>query len=242
MGLSNAIPRAEHENMLTQIGDKFALRVDASTEGATERLLKKGDHEGEPVYEMYYSSLTGMLVGGEIKKTGYGLRAGLRVDDGKDVYLVDFGVSDKQFKSVVSRFPNLDLTQPFTISLKVSKTKKTSKGKPVINLFVNQNGNDIDDYYVHWEKNGAGGFRAICLNGIPPVEKDEYGVFDFSGQDKFLLGKFKEFVETDHPTTPVSTSQVVPEEVLGDDPTLSTGGKQEAAQTPTDDTEDGLPF
>jgi hypothetical protein len=204
MGLSNT-SQGNNEKMLTQIGDKLALRVPQGTAGATERILTGGSHKGEPVYEMYYSNLTGKFIGGKLNKVSYGLRAGVYFDDGEDTYLLEFGAKDKQFKSLVERIPNLNMDEQFTISLSASKTKRTSGGNAVVNLFVNQNGTNVDSAYIEWNKNEAGKSIPTYHNGCP-APTESRGEMSYDLQDNFMIDKFEEYF-TAHPMqTPVHTA------------------------------------
>ena len=204
MGLSNTSPVQGNRNILTIVGGQFAKRCEATVEGAVARKLTKGKNEGKEVYELRYSNLSGYIQSGVIRETTYGLSIDVVISDEDDTFYVEFSSDSSHFKALASRLPNIDRMEPVALSLVPHKTKTTSTGNPVISMYVSQNGNLVDDYYVSWTKDEATGkFTAEHLNGLPDVKKTRKG-YDFTDQDEFLLTAFETYFKTntDQPPQP----------------------------------------
>ena len=199
-GLSQELPKNESEGRkLNVVRGKFALRVEEGAEGAEPRNLTRGDNEGKEVWELLYPSLTGTITSGQVKDLKYGPAPEIDIDCGGESYTVQFGWDDKMFSALVTRLPNIDRGIPVSLSLVPHKTKKTSKGNPVVNLFVTQNGKRVDDYYVKWSKDENKKNIATLLHGLPEVE-EFHGVYDFKNRAKFYLGKFEKYFMGDGET------------------------------------------
>jgi len=196
-GLSQELPKNESEGRkLNVVRGKFALRVEEGAEGAEPRNLTRGDNEGKEVWELLYPTLTGTITSGQVKDLTYGPAPEIDIDCGGESYTVQFGWDDKMFSALVTRLPNIDRGIPVSLSLVPHKTKKTSKGNPVVNLFVTQNGKRVDDYYVKWSKDENKKNIATLLHGLPEVE-EFHGVYDFKNRAKFYLGVFEEYFKGD---------------------------------------------
>jgi len=192
-GLSNEIPEIESEvSTLTVVNGQFALRVNEGTEGAIKRALTGGDNKGKEVHELLYPSLTGLLASGEIRELPFGLSSEITIMVGDKAYVVQFSANSKHFAALATRLPNIDRSIPVSLTLVKHKTKTTSKGTPVIMLWVTQDNKRVDDYYVKWSKDEAGKNIPTQLHGLPDVKQTRNG-WDFSDQENFYLDEFEKY-------------------------------------------------
>jgi len=192
-GLSNEIPKIESKvSKLTIVNGQFALRVNEGTEGAIKRALTEGDNKGKEVNELLYPSITGVLSSGEIRELPFGLSCEVTIRAGDEAYVVQFTANSKHFATFASHLPNIDRSIPVSLSLVKHKTKTTSKGTPVIMLWVTQDNKRVDDYYVKWSKDEAGKNIPTQLHGLPDVKQTRNG-WDFSDQENFYLDEFEKY-------------------------------------------------
>ena len=137
MGLQQSVTG----NYITIYQGKFSKRVPEGTEGAIERVNKKG----KTVYEMFYDSLVGKLVGIRTQDGSYGKNWIFEIQDsGGEIFLLQLSYSNSYANKFLKMLPNIDVAQEMKIS-----PQMTIEGKKTITaLFVNQNGQAIKHFYT----------------------------------------------------------------------------------------------
>jgi len=141
---------------------RFAQRVQPNTEGAVARVLEKGPKAGQTVYEKYYDSFVGKLVG--IKTTenaNYGKQWDFAFQDNGEVYHLNLPYSNSFAKNMLKMLPNVDLTKEF----KVSPQTKEVDGVNKSSLFINQDGNSIKHAFTKDQPNGLPQMVQIMVKG-----------------------------------------------------------------------------
>lgn len=153
MGLENR----EGGKYITIYGGKFSVRVDKDTEGAVERVNK----EGKTVYEKYYNSFTGKLVGIKTQDSPYGKNWLFSFQDGKDVYNLQLSYSNSFASNFLKKLPNIDVTK----EMKVQPSIQEVDGKKKSSLFVSQDGVSIKHAFTREVPNGMPEMEQITVKG-----------------------------------------------------------------------------
>ena len=164
---------------------KISLRVPEGTDGAVERETKNGDI----VYEEYFDSVSGYIVGGGVERKKIGdntieqVTVKIKDSDG-DHFTLNIPWASRMRDSFIKVLPNLDISKQVEIVVFPSKNAK-DKGRPV--LIVKQGGSKVD--WAYSRENS---------NGLPqPTKRTVKGVetWDFSIVEDWLWSKGVEFFE-----------------------------------------------
>jgi len=194
MALTNNITMTAAGTSLSVVHGKWTMRVAEGTPGAAPRQLTKGKNEGQTVWEIGYSSVSGHIVHGALVESDLvGLTAELTLKDHKnnEEYKISLSADNRMLKDLIKRLPNIDSTKEVKLEIVKHPTKKTKTGGDVFNLHIIQDGRMIPDFYTKWSKvNGEN--KVERLHGLPDGVKTRTG-WDFRAQDEFLLEKFEEF-------------------------------------------------
>lgn len=154
MGLENR----EGGKYITILGGKFSQRVAENTPGATQRTNKLG----KVVFEKYYDSFTGKLVGIRTQDgNGYGKNWVFDFQDGGEVYHLQLSYSNSFATAFLKMLPNVDLTK----EMKVSPSVKEVDGKNKSSLFINQDGVAIKHAYTKDAPNGMPDMEQVTVKG-----------------------------------------------------------------------------
>jgi len=154
MGLENR----EGGNFITILNGKFCQRVPEGTEGAVERVNKKG----KTVYEKFYDSFTAKLVGIRTKESAdYGKSWLFDFQDGGERYTLQLSYSNSFATAFLKMLPNIDLTK----EMKVSPSVKMEGDKQRSSLFVNQDGVPVKHAYTKDAPNGMPNMEQITVKG-----------------------------------------------------------------------------
>ena len=196
MGLGNFTE--SKTTFVTIVDGKWTRRVPAGTDGAVERINKKGD----TVHELYSNYVDGLIVGGRIKAGEFGQTVEIDLEDEGEVFNVqipvpDVGKKGDIFMSFGKCCPNIDPTAVLFMGLGGDK----SSGRPF--LFMKQH-----DQIIH------PAFTKENPNGMPQWEKKEVMgkvVWNADAQNEFLYKQIKEFFEAVG-EAPVSTAKEVLED------------------------------
>lgn len=153
MGLDNR----EGGRYITILEGKFCVRVPQGTEGATARVNKIGN----TVYEKYYDSFTGTLVGIRTQDSSYGKNWIFDFQDGGDVYHLQLSYSNSFAKNILKILPNVDLTK----EMKVQPAQKVEDGKKKSSLFISQDGVTLKHAYTKENPNGLPPMEQVTVKG-----------------------------------------------------------------------------
>lgn len=153
MGLQNY----EGGKYITILGGKFSQRVSEGTVGATTRVNKAG----KTVFENYYDSFTGKLVGIKTQDGEYGKNWLFSFKDKEDVYNLQLGYSNGYAVAFLKMLPNIDTSS----EMKVSPRSEEKDGKTQTTLFVNQSGKPIKHAYTKENPNGLPQWEQITVKG-----------------------------------------------------------------------------
>ena len=198
MGLKNTTtPSSMTGTKLSIVGGKFTLRVQEGTDGAESRILTKGPHAGEAVYELKYPAIEGYIVNGGIIDGEYP-GVDIEVEDGSESFVISFPLESRYLFELIKRLPNVNITEKVSIELQ-ELSKKSRTGNPLYRLNVIQGGRQLQDFYTEWKKDETGKNVATLLHGMPDAEQTRKG-WDFTKQEDFLLGKLEEFFGNSEPT------------------------------------------
>lgn len=154
MGLENR----EGGKYITILGGKFSQRVPEGTPGATSRINKLN----KVVWEKYYDSFTGKLVGIRTQDgNGYGKNWVFDFQDRGEVYHLQLSYSNSFATAFLKMLPNVDLTK----EMKVSPSVKEVDGKNKSSLFINQEGVAIKHAYTRENPNGMPDMEQVTVKG-----------------------------------------------------------------------------
>lgn len=153
MGLEQ---RAEGK-YITILAGKFAMRVQAGSEGAVERTNKLG----KVVHEKFYDKFTGKLVSIKVTDGTYGKSWNFGFRDNGELYTLQLSYSNSFATAFLKMLPNIDLNKEMTVSPSV----KEVDGKNKSSLFVNQDGVAIKHAYTMAEPNGLPQMEEILVKG-----------------------------------------------------------------------------
>lgn len=167
---------------------RISLRVPEGTDGAKERKITQGKNEGKSVYEVFFNSVDGYIVGGEVKRKEIG---GLVIEsivikfqDGDEIFNLNLPWNSSLRDSFCKSAPNIDVSKTVEVTIFPS-TRKGEEGKPV--MIIEQEGERVGWHYTRDNP-----------NGLPqPSKKNVKGkeTWDFSEVEDFLWSKTEEFFE-----------------------------------------------
>lgn len=121
-----AATEREKQVFMSIIEGQWAEKVDKGTEGAKERVNKKG----ETVYELLFGDVSGIVKGMSIEKREHGKQLNVTIDDVGEVYTLSIPVESRYFSDFVNKIASADLKKevriaPFAFTPKGEKDKKT---------------------------------------------------------------------------------------------------------------------
>lgn len=125
---------------------KLRIRCDENNPKAVKRIIEK---TGEPVYELVYNSLKGIVTKILFKEhEKYGRSIAVTVKDNDEDYVVNISESSKYFTCFASLFPKTVLGSPIVISpYKMAR----ADGKFTLGLTIKQDGEKIVNPYKSWD-------------------------------------------------------------------------------------------
>lgn len=177
---------------------KISLRVPEGTEGAAERKITRGVNEGKSVYELFFDSVDGYIIGGEVSRkelNGTVIESiVIKIKDGKEIFNLNIPWGSKMRDSFIKVLPNLDVSKRVEIVVFPDKTDKSAV------LLVKQDGESLPWFYTR-----------ETPNGLPqPTKKTVKGVekWDFSDVETFLWQKGEEFFDQFKNGSPESQEEV----------------------------------
>lgn len=182
MGLSNESAMGTGNKKFVTVSrrdSKFVIRVPEGTEGAEARVIEKGAKEGQTVYEMKYSTLSGDISKIDYVKKQFGEFIEVTIDDCVlQISWNDFRVRD----SFIKRIVNANFCSP--VEFVLFPDSKTHE--PV--FLIKQAGASVPM-----------SFTKANPEGIPQAtQTTERGTvkWDFSAIENFLYEKLMEVITT----------------------------------------------
>jgi len=169
-GLEN---RGEVGNFIGIYNGKLCQRVKENEAGSVARVLEKGKNAGKTIFEKYYDRLTGKLVDIKTKEAPFGKMWEFSFKNNEDVYILSLGYSNGYAKTLLKCLPNINLSEPFTIS----PSQKEEEGKTKSTLFVNQNGEAIKWAYTREVPNGMPPMTQIKVKGVDTWDDTDILIF-----------------------------------------------------------------
>ncbi len=165
-----ALENREGGKYITILDGKFCMRVPEGTEGAKSRVNKIG----KTVYEKFYDSFTGKLVGIRTQESAsYGKSWVFDFQDGGEVYHLQLSYSNSMATAFLKMLPNVDLNS----EMKVSPSVKMEGDKKRSSLFINQNGVAIKHAYTKDAPAGMPDMEQIMVKGAPVWDDTKRLVF-----------------------------------------------------------------
>ena len=165
MGLTSS---GVERTFVSIINGKFTVRASEGTPGAVARQLEKGPNAGSTVYELKYSSLSGMVKEIAYVTKKFGVFVEITVVDDKEYTLQLPWEAFGARTSLIKRLPNVDPSKE--VEFCVFKDEKEN------NIFFLKQ----DDVTV------PVAFSKESPNGMPQAVKNSRGQWDFSKVDDFL--------------------------------------------------------
>lgn len=147
----------EEGNFITILAGKFCQRVSENTPGAIKRVNKMG----KTVFEKFYDSFTGKLVGIKTQDGEYGKSWIFSFKDKEDVYNLQLSYSNSFATQFLKMLPNADLSK----EMKVSPSVKNVDGKDKSSLFINQDGVALKHAYTRENPNGIPDMEQVTVKG-----------------------------------------------------------------------------
>lgn len=166
----------------TILNGKFCQRVPDNTEGAVKRTNKLG----KIVYEKFYDSFVGKLVGVKTTDGSYGKSWMFDFQNGKDLYHLQLSYSNSYAKAILKMLPNIDVKK----EIKVSPQVKEVDGKQKSSLFINQDGASIKHAYTKENPNGLPQMKQVKVAGNLVWDDTEALEFLENMVKKDILPKF----------------------------------------------------
>lgn len=212
MGLEK---QTSHKTFLSISLGKIRQRVPAGTRDSIERTNEKGN----TVTEMVYDSVSGTINKIYYREhEDYGNSWNIEIQDGIDIFNIQFGEDSRYCMDLLSKLPNLDLHAPIKfVPYYFDKDKKSG-------LCIIQNDKKIGSYFLEYIKENN---TISYKNGIPELPKGvrkSDGTYDKAKYKlyKTQVGIFlKEFTEANilphFATEPIKTQQIEPTQVEEDD-------------------------
>jgi len=155
------LEKYEGGNWISILNGKFCQRVGQETAGAIQRTPSATNKLTKVVYEKYYDSFVGTLVGIRTKDSPYGLNWVFDFQDKKEIYHLTTSYSNSYAKALLSMLPNADLSKP----MRVSPMVKEVEGKKKSSLFLNQDGKPLKHYFTREHPNGLPPMVEVTVKG-----------------------------------------------------------------------------
>ena len=154
MGLQNS----QESVIFLQIANgKIVRQSKTPVEGSVARINKLG----REVFELFYDSLTGVIKDIKTRESEYGKSWIVNVNsDGKN-YQLEFNYSSGYATTFLKALPNVQFSQPVTLSPKL--IIEGDKKKSV--LFISQDGKGLKHYFTKDNPNGLPDLKKIKIKG-----------------------------------------------------------------------------
>jgi hypothetical protein len=155
MGLQNS--QSDSVIFLQIANGKIVRQSKTPVEGSVSRINKLG----REVHELFYDSLTGHIKDITTRESEYGKTWIVKVNsDGKN-YQLEFNYSSGYATTFLKALPNVQFSQPITLSPKliIDGDKKKSV------LFISQDGKGLKHYFTKDNPNGLPDLKKIKIKG-----------------------------------------------------------------------------
>jgi hypothetical protein len=152
------LEQREGGNFITILQGKFCQRVPEGTAGSVQRTNKLG----KVVFEKFYDSFTGKLVGIKTQDSPYGKNWLFSFKDKLEVYHLQLSYSNSFATAFLKMLPNVDISK----EMRVSPSTKEVDGKNKSSLFINQDGQAIKHAYTRENPNGMPDMEQITVKGV----------------------------------------------------------------------------
>jgi hypothetical protein len=169
MGLSNS--SGGGKTFINIVGGKFAIKAKEGAEGAVSRENKNK----QTVWEHQYNKLENVILTGIEKKISdaFGASWEITLKEADETFLLNLSYSGRQTNGLLFRLPNIDFSQPITLSLFTN-----NEGKTFLTVY-DKSGAKIEPAYSKDNQ-----------NGLPELEKRK-----IKGVDTWDDTKQMEFIE-----------------------------------------------
>jgi len=191
-----ALEQRQQGNFITILNGKFCQRVQEGAEGAVKRVNKIG----KTVYEKFYDSFTGRLVGIKVQDGEYGKTWNFSFQDKGEVYILQLSYSNSFATAFLKQLPNIDLAQ----EMKVSPSVKEVDGKNRSSLFINQGGKTLKHAYTREAPNGMPDMEQITIKGQKVWDDSKRIEFLYNMVQTDILPKLKGPEDPRQPAEPVA--------------------------------------
>ena len=152
-----ALENRPEGKFITILQGKFCQRVPEGTAGAIQRTNKIG----KVVWEKFYDSFTGRLVGIKAQDGNFGKTWNFSFRDKGEIYTLQLSYSNSFATAFLKMLPNIDLSK----EMKVSPSTKEVDGKMKSSLFINQDGKPLKHAYTREKPNGLPDMEQIVIKG-----------------------------------------------------------------------------
>ena len=186
-----ALENRPEGKFITILGGKFCQRVQEGTEGAIQRTNKIG----KVVWEKFYDSFTGKLVGIKVQDGTYGKTWNFSFQDKGEIYTLQLSYSNSFATAFLKMLPNIDLEK----EMKVSPSTKEVDGKNKSSLFINQDGKPLKHAYTRENPNGMPDMEQVVVKGEKVWDDTKRIAFLYNMVQTTIVPKLQKTVE---PATP----------------------------------------
>jgi hypothetical protein len=191
-----ALENRPEGKFITILGGKFCQRVQEGTEGAIQRTNKLG----KVVWEKFYDSFTGKLVGIKVQDGTYGKTWNFSFQDKGEIYTLQLSYSNSFATAFLKMLPNIDLTK----EMKVSPSTKEVDGKNKNSLFINQDGNPLKHAYTRDNPNGMPDMEQVMVKGEKVWDDTKRIAFLY---DMVMTTIVPKLVRTEQPIEPIEVAE-----------------------------------
>lgn len=168
MGL-NSNSTGQKTVFLSIVGGKIKQPSEEGTPGAERRDWETQDGKSGTKWEISHDSIEGNIVGLDYKDGDYGTSLIVKLQDGNDLFSLQFSVGNRYYDDFAKKIKSLDLTKRVKLAPYDFEAENNGKMKKIVGIAVYQDGEKITSYYYDGKKN---------INKMPKVdekEKEELG-------------------------------------------------------------------
>ncbi len=205
--MSDLMSNEESVAYIGTFNGKFTRKVAEGTEGAITRTNKNG----KVVTEVQFNVINGILTDIKERDSEFGKRYAFVFQAGDDKLQLESSQKSNIATTIINRLPNLDISKAFKLKIVYNVSKERSM------LFVDQDGENIEDYFQHWDGEKKEWVRKHKYPAWKQVEVNGEKVWDSSEQIEYGKKVIKKFF-TDVSIAPEPAPEAPQEEETDDLP------------------------
>lgn len=166
--------QSEPKTYLNVNGGKVTVRCTENTPGAIKRQTSQGD----TVYELQYTDVTGYLVNIGTREGKYGKEWVLAIDDGIEIFQMSLPYSSGNANGLLFALPNINFSKPIKFVPWYKEVMgDDNKMKKKSCLYLHQDDQTVPWYYSKDEPNGLPPLVKVVFKGQEQWDDTERMIF-----------------------------------------------------------------